>query len=74
MRSNPRKRRCQALYQPNAPLPTALAGTMAPKKAEPEPEPEPEAEEAGEVESGSGTFFFPDGSKYGAWASSPLPA
>jgi len=48
---------------------------MAPKKApEPEPEPEPEAEEAGEVELGSGTFFFPDGSKYGAWSSSRLPA
>ena len=47
---------------------------MAPKKApEPEPEPEPEAEEPGEVESGSGTFFFPDGSKYGAWAQPAAP-
>ena len=38
---------------------------MAPKKAEPEPEPEAEPEVA-EPETGSGAFFFPDGSKYGA--------
>ena len=42
----------------------APARHMPPKK-EPEPEAAPEEPAAEEPETGSGAFFFPDGSKYG---------